>query len=74
MVSWAHGIRKFTLLMSWTLPFAVQLTRIRAVLVGGPVTVQSKVPVPLFVFVTGVAMVVQVVPPSRLTSMVTCSA
>src|SRR5262249_12668655 len=48
--------------------FVVQLTRTRAWLVAGPVTVQLKVPVLAPVFGTDEATTVQVLPPLRLTS------
>src|SRR5512133_1260966 len=66
-------IVKLTLLMSLSAPFADALTRIRACVVAGPVTTQLYAPEPL-PFGALAATALQVVPPSRLTSMFTVCA
>src|SRR5579862_4646224 len=63
---------KLTSLTSLTDTSAARLTRMRAVVVAGPVTVQAKLPMAAPAG-TAAAIALHVIPPSRLTSMFTVS-
>ena len=73
-VSVGVAIVKFTSLVSVTVAFAVQVARIRAVVVGDPLTVQLKLPPVALEFWTDAARRLHVAPPSRLSSSPTVAA